>query len=261
MRLVPRAFILASALLLTADWAGAAELRRFGDHQLFTKGPFSAFMDPFNKREYVAGKDFDQSFTVDPENFPVGTTITWNWPIRDPKFIVGFLQAAAYGDYFNTVPQRQIRPSRINEIQQLSVSHDLSFSGTHNGFDVIYDYFLTKAPRGWTSRLFEIEVFLRTPEYSVKYFNTATPIGTFSHDGVQWKVAIDRRPKVPDILFIPVDHADHAKGSIDLQAMHLFLKSKGILTGDEYYNGHSLGVEPAQGTGSFLVNSVSVDYR
>jgi hypothetical protein len=261
MRPVSRILVLTFALVAPAVATGAAELRRFGDHQLYTKGPFSAFMDPFNKKEYVAGKDFDQNFTVDSDKFPAGTTVTWNWPIRDPKFILGFLQAAAYGDYFGTVPQRPIPPARVSEIQQLVVSHDLTFSGTHNGFDVIYDYFLTREPHGAKSHLFEVEVFLRTPEYSVKYFNSTTPVGTFTDRGVQWKVAIDRHPKVPDILFIPADHADHAKGSIDLQAMHLFLKSKGILTGDEYYNGHSLGVEPAQGTGSLYVNSVSVDYR
>ena len=251
------------ALLLAAPIAGAEaeELRRYGEHQLFTRGSYSAFIDSFNKRDYVLGKDFDQSFTVKPETFPDGTNLTWKWPIRDPKFILSFLQVAAYGDYFNTVPQKPICAARVRDVIKLEVSHDLTFSGTENGYDVIYDYFLTAVPNGGAARLFEVEVFLHTPPYSVRYFETATPVGTFSASGITWSVAIDRKPKVPDILIMPANHASVPKGTIDLNAMHAFLMSKGILTGNEYYNGHSLGVEPAQGTGSLTVNSVSVDYR
>lgn len=247
--------------LLLAGAASSEELRHYGEHQLFTRGPYSAFIDSFNKRDYVIGKDFNQSFTVRPESFPNGTTLTWNWPIREPKFILSFLQVAAYGDYFGTVPQTPIRPMPISEITKLEVTHDLTFSGTENGYDVIYDYFLTATPHGSKTHLFEVEVFLRTPPYSVKYFNTATPIGSFSEAGINWSVAIDRKPKVPDILIIPSNHADVPKATIDLNAMHAFLVSKGVLTGNEYYNGHSLGVEPAQGTGSLYVNSASVNYR
>src|SRR6476660_7460543 len=35
----------------------------------------------------------------------------------------------------------------------------MTFAGTENGYDVIYDYFLTAVPNGGGAHLFEVEVF------------------------------------------------------------------------------------------------------
>jgi hypothetical protein len=236
-------------------------VRNYADHQLFSRGPYTAFMDPFNKGSYISGKDFTETFAVDADQFPSRTTIQWNWPVRYPKNVLGFLQIAGFGDYFNTTPQTPIQPKRLKDISRLTVFHDLTYFGTDNGYDIIYDYFLTETPHGANKHLFEIEIFLHTPAYSVKYFERSTPVGLFSGSGVLWKVAIDRTVVPPDILFMPTDERDLSKQTIDLVAMHSYLISKGIIEDSEYYNGHSLGVEPAQGFGTMLVTSASVDYQ
>jgi len=250
-----------SALAAERVPADAGAKTRYGDHELFTRGPYTAFMDPYNRGKFVAGVDFSQSFEVDPAQFPNGTRLKWDWPVREPKNVLGFLQVGGFGDYFNTVPKVPVPPRRVNEIDVLAASHKLQHSGTENGYDVIYDWFLTATPHGGDTHLFEVEVFVHTPQYSMKYFRRSIPIGRFESAGVTWNVAIDRKTSPPDILFVPADGKDLSEASIDLKAMHSYLVSQKILTGNEYYNGHSLGVEPAQGSGSLFVESVRVEYK
>ena len=43
--------------------------------------------------------------------------------------------------------------------------------------------------------------------------------------------------------------------------MHDYLIAKGRISGHEYYNGHSLGVEMGQGEGKLTVKSMSVTHK
>ncbi len=130
-------------------------VKSYTDHELFTRGPYTAFMDPFNKGSYVPGRDFTETFTVDADQFPNRTTVQWNWPVHYPKTVLGFLQVAGFGDYFNTTPQTPIQPKRLNDNVRLTVSHDLTHSGTENGYDIIYDYFLTEVSHGADKHLLD----------------------------------------------------------------------------------------------------------
>jgi Glycosyl hydrolase family 12 len=229
-----------------------------GDMTMHTKGPYTVFLCPFNAKAFnVTGTE---SETITPK-FPNGTALAWSWPMRGEPSVIGFLQVAGYGNYYNTVPQTPIGPKQVNQIKTLTVSHNLSFSGTDNGFNVIYDYFLTKTPNGNDDHLFEIEVFVHTSDFAAKYVESVTPVGETTISDVRWKVAIDDHAHPADILFMPTSKADVSEGKFDLKAMHDYLISKGKITGDEYYNGHSLGVETGQGSGKLVVKSVSVKYQ
>jgi len=228
-----------------------------GDMTPHTKGPYTAFLCPFNaKRFRLTGTE---SATITPA-FPAGTKLVWSWPMRSAPTVIGFLQVAGYGNYYNTVPQTPISPQQVNQIKTLTVSHDLSFSGTENGFNVIYDYFLTRTANGNDNHLFEIEVFIHTSGAAAKYIRSVTQIGRTTISGIKWTVTIDPAAHPPDILFMPANQADVSAGTIDLKAMHDYLISKGRIMGNEFYNGHSLGVETIQGNGKLTVKSASATY-
>ena len=64
----------------------------------------------------------------------------------------------------------------------------------------------------------------------------------------------------PDILFYPVNQADVLVGAVDLGAMLSWLRSRGVITGQEFFNGLAVGIEPQQHSGTATVNALSVNY-
>lgn len=235
-------------------------MRRLGDFEFFTQGSFIAFNSPFNAGSLKGGGfDFDDSTVVQNNSgFPANTAITWQWPASPCPAICGFLQAS-YGTYDGGIPQAPITSRQVKSITTLTSSHNLTISGVTNGYDIIYDTWLTQAATG-NVHLFEIEVFLDTPQYSIDFFNSATPIGTVTISGITWSVAVSPGA-APDILFKPTNNASVPIASIDMKAMLSYLTTQGQITGNEWYNGHAIGVEPRNGTGSAIINSFSVSYN
>ena len=232
-----------------------------GDSQGYTKGAYTAFMAPFNKGELRAGIDYQERIRLDPARFPAGTTISWTWPeARVDAQIRGWL-AIDYGNYDNTIPAQPIRSRRVSEIRRLTCDFDLEIGGTLSGFDVVIDFFLTLTP-DFTSFLFEIEIFLHAPDYVIAYTDKARPIGRFrSRSGSTWIVSKDPAgTQAPIVLIHPEPGQDILVGSVDIGEMLSWLRDRGVLTGDEFFNGLGLGVEPQQQDGTFIVKAVSVDY-
>ncbi len=252
-------FVLPIFVVFVAPVCAAAEQatsasRQVGDFQNYLKGKFGGYLAPFNANGLQSGVDFENHLTVKDATFPDNSTITWRWPDSPCASICGFFQIF-YGDYAGG-PKDLIAPKRVNEIATLRVAHDLSFSGTKNGYDIIYDIFLTDVPHG--DRLFEIEIFLHTPPYSEKFVADASPTGSFADDGVTWNVAVGGGP---DILFVPEHGTDISIASIDIKKMLGYLLSKKIIAGTEWYSGHALGVEPRNGSGSLVFHSLKVTYE
>lgn len=258
--------------LYLAAPAHAAETLRFkyngqtpttlGNQQFFSSGPYSAFMNPYNKGSYVAGTDFTQSLTLFPTPYPGATTIAWNWGSVASTSVYGNV-AIDYGDYLNTPAQAPITPQQTKSITTLTQTHNFTIGGTVAGFDVFTDLFLTNLPGSSNTLLFEVEIFEHSPTFVQNFFGTATPIGSTTISGVAWSVAkIVSGAAQLDILFMPTNHADVPSGSIDIKAMFSYLVAQGIITGNEYYNGMiALGSEPVQFDGVLTINSLSEVYN
>ncbi len=239
----------------------APHLVKLADKQGFTKGPFTAFMVPYNRGTLRPGKDYTESFTLDPAEFPAGSVISWDWPAAHEKAQVRGFLAIDYGDYYNTVPEAPIRSSRVKDIKALQCNVDLSASGTGSGFNIIINFFLTSTLDS-NSILYEIEVFLHTPDYAKFYIDSAPSLGTFtSRSGRVWKVCKDPfAVHGPDILFYPVDQADMLVGTVDLKEMLSWIKGRKVITGNEFFNGLAVGIEPQQRNGTVVVNALAVNY-
>ena len=251
----------ASSAAMPPSTRAASAPVTLADSQGFTKGPFTAFMAPWNKGPLRAGIDYEESLTLDPSTFPAGSRIAWAWPEAAAHAQVRGFLAIDYGNYYNTVPEAPIRSGPVADIKSLACTHDLSVAGATSGFNVIINLFLTATPDP-DSILFEIEVFLHTPAYAEAYMRTVESLGTFgSASGVAWTVSRDpSAAHGPDFLFRPADQRDLLAGSVDLREMLGWLAGRGAITGREFFNGLALGVEPQQRDGAMTINAFAVDY-
>lgn len=239
---------------------GLPQAVTLGDYQFYTKASYSAFMAPFNG----TGLTFTDTTVVDPATFPNHSTISWSWPADMAACPIGFRGGICgflnleYGNYNDTFPQTPITPRQIKNITTLNCSANATFGGTSSGYDVIYDQFLTPDSGGdQVDASAEVSVFLHTPSYSQSLINGATQIGTTTISGITWQVAYSPGT-LPDYYFTPSNYADVPNTAIDVKAMFAYLIAQGKLTGDEYFNGLALGVEPRQGAGTAIFNSLSV---
>jgi len=227
-----------------------------GDNTNYFKGVWTGYLAPFNK----GNATYTESLTLYPSQFPNNSTFEWNWPSQpDDKIqITGYL-AIDYGDYYSTRPPVTVPPQTVANIVALTVSHNVTMKLPPNGNTVIYDLFLTAAPQGDDNHLFEIEVFVHSPPFAQNYVASLTQVGDVTISGISWSVAYS--PSNSDILFMPKDKADIPVATIDLKAMFDYLKSKSLIKGSEWYNGHAFGVETANGAGSLVVNTLGVSYQ
>jgi hypothetical protein len=229
------------------------------DNQAYTSGPYLAYMSAWGKGSYIEGPNYTESMTLIPSAFPNDSAITWNWPeVQAPYGVYNYL-SIEYGNYDETVVQTPITPQQVRGITTLSETHNFTVAGQLTGFDVIDDMFLTPNSGDQSVHLFEIEVFMHTPPGSVGFVQSVQQVGSVNISGVTWTVAIYQGSN-PDILFMPTNEAD-VNGTVDLKAVFNYLISKGILTGNEWFNGFGTGVEVQEGYGSATFNSFSVTYN
>jgi hypothetical protein len=233
-----------------------------GDNEAYSAGAYLAYIAPFNRGLLVRGRDYTESIAVSKRAFPDGTRFEWRWPEVAAKAGVYDFSAIDFGDYDNTVVRDPVPSRRIGEIGALRETHDATFAGELDGFDVIDDLFLTERPGDNATNAFEIEVFLHTPGYSADYVRGARQIGTFEGSGIVWTVALDRpEGHVPDILFMPRDRADLGRCTIDLKAMLSYLVANGTIPETLYFNGFAFGTETQRGGGSMDVSAFAATYK
>jgi hypothetical protein len=60
---------------------------------------------------------------------------------------------------------------------------------------------------------------------------------------------------------MPADCRDLGKYTVDLLALFKAAVNLGLLTGNEWFTGLSLGVEPQMGSGSITINTTSTNYN
>jgi len=227
-----------------------------GDNTNYFKDVWTGYLAPFNK----GNATYTQSLTLYPTQFPNNSFFQWNWPPQpvDKVQITGY-NAVDYGDYDYTRPPVTVPSRTLSTITTLTVSHNLTMNNPTDGNTVIYDLFLTPTPQKDDTHLFEIEVFIHSPPLAINYFNSLKQIGNVTISGIQWGVAFN--PSVLDILFMPTNRADIPIATIDFKIIFNYLQNQGVIKGSEYYNGHAFGVETANGAGSLLINTLTVDYK
>jgi hypothetical protein len=256
---------LALSLAPASAWRMGTTDQTVLDKSFYTVGSYGLFLNPQNPQ----GLNWWEYASVRPSAFPNKTRTQWNWPLRASPNVLAFLDVFSFGDYFNTVPQTPITAKQVSAITTLTATANLTHSGTTNGYSVLYDYFLTASANshGSNGGLYEVELFLHSPQYAIDYINAGfvTQIGTTTISGITWQVAVDSTAfsgTQPIFLIVQSNYADVPAGTtIDLKAIHAYLIAQGYAIGSTFWGGLGGGVEVGQGTGSLTVNSVSVTYN
>lgn len=227
-------------------------------------GQFLGFLGAFEGAcAGASGVNYTNSMSILPPAFPNNTVISWRWPPNSPVGPCGvgvwaFLQVG-YGNYAGG-SFMQVTAQQVKNITTLVQNYNIRVGGANiDNFDIIDDFFLTSASGGG-GNLFEIEIFLHPNTQAKALFNSATPVGSIVSGGITWSVAVVSASP-PDILLIKSDQTDVLSASIDIKAMFSYLVAQGQITGNEWYNGHGLGAEPAQSGGTLTIDQFSVVYN
>ncbi|MDR3449258.1 MAG: Ig-like domain-containing protein, partial [Alphaproteobacteria bacterium] len=229
------------------------------NNQVYNSGSYSVYIAPFNVGSLVYGKDYSETMQLDSSSPNSGVTANWSFPTITAGNIKSFLHID-YGDYNYGSPQKPIASSKIKDITTLSESINFTMSGNTQGSDVIMDLFLTKVAGQSSTNAAEVEVLLHSPTYSQTWVASLHQLGSFTTNGVTWKVAETTIAGNPDYVFMPANGADVTSGTINVNAMLQYLVAHGGLNSSLYFNGLANGVETSSGSGSWTMNNFSVDY-
>ncbi|MGY3278109.1 SGNH/GDSL hydrolase family protein [Bradyrhizobium sp. S3.7.6] len=211
-----------------------------------------------------------QSFTVNKGSFPNGTKFNWSWPAGADDTVKSW-NAIDYGNYLDgagAVPVA-IAASKISAITALKSTHSGVYTASADSGNFALDWFLFSDTSGTTAKMVaEFEVYYHTPNATKTFIDGLTNLGTYTSvaiDGtpsIAWKVARQSANffGVPYYLAYPVDQSDKPAITFDAKAFMAWLSAANpttgqtYLTGNEYFTGYALGIEPLKGTGSLVVD-------
>lgn len=258
--------VAALALAAAAALSTAAESPRIlGDREFFTRGSFIAYSAPWSTyfgagTAMKRGTDYaDEIALLQPAAFPAHVEFSWHWPLVPPKHtgVYGY-NALSFGSYDGGVPETPVDPRQVKAIGALSTTFRYSLTHPIGDFNVLSEFFLTsKAGDGKTA---EIGFLLRPAKSAIAFAGAGRQLGTFVDPaGRAWKVARQPAPHGPFHMFLP--DGEVLEGTLDCKAALDFLRVRGCVTGEEWFNGLALGIEPVSGSGSMRVERFTVDFR
>lgn len=230
------------------------------DRQAFAKGSWLAWLEPWGAGDLVQGQHYTNSMRIIPDRFPEETSLEWAWPSTPPVSGVYNFMAINFGNYYNTKPPVPVTARKVRDIAVLKHNHKFNLAGNLNEYNVMANIWLTREAGRHDQQLFEVQVFFHAADLAKLYVRSSTPIGEYRDEtGRSWLVSIDRTRPVPDILLLPA--ADVRTGSVDIRSMLLWLRTQGVISGEEWFNGLGTGVEVTRGSGSMKFNALSISYQ
>jgi hypothetical protein len=259
MRLFALAALFAS--ISTPALAGQIVL---GDEQFYSKGRYVAWNGPWCRLydpTFVAGV-YNDTMGINDQTFPLGTLISWSMPSAAKRSaacpVYGYM-ALSIGNYDGGKPLISLPPMKAKDLSVLYVEHNFAIAGGADDFDVLQELYLTSVKGDASTKVVEIGWFLHSPISTVKYVRSGTQLGTYVSptNGRSWIVA----KSGTFITFMPKDTLDALTGPTNIKDALVWLKSKGAITGEEWFNGMAIGVEPLGNGGTMVVNNWKVSYR
>ncbi|HEX7783539.1 MAG TPA: hypothetical protein VF509_12095 [Sphingobium sp.] len=149
-----------------------------------------------------------------------------------------------------------MQPRQVKNIKTPTAKFDMTLSGDGE-YNILTESFLTRAAKDFSTKL-EVGFYSHSTNGSASFAKSGTTIGTYvDSDGRSWTVT-----KVDQFaMFLHGGGTDLLSGTLDLKSAFAFLVARGVLTGDEWFNGVSVGMEPLRGNGVATIHSWSVSYE
>lgn len=224
------------------------------DSENYKQGPYVAFAADWSvttgKLKLRQGVDYADNMIINPKTFPAGTVMRWQWPNgKPPSGVYGYLHVA-YGNYAGGAPIEPVPPVRIANMPDIATDFAVTINGDPKRYNLLSETFLTALPASFATRGLEIGFLPNVSDDGRSFFSGGEQLGTWRDPGGrEWKVAI--RGKY--CMLIPTD-ATFTSGTLYFGAVIKWLMSQGRLTGQEWFNGLAIGVEPVGGRGSLRVD-------
>ena len=213
------------------------------------------------------GPDYQQSITIDTQNFPNNTVIAWAWPHSQSNSTIYSYPEIVYGPRgaWNPFSLTRPAPMKISDAKQLSADFSFELTGNLDAVDILIESFLTSIPNPTdeTTNLFEVCFFLYSGPGIRRYAATFSPQYRFA--GKTFNATISLTRDTPPLVLIVPDN-DIFAGTIDMLEVLNFLKASKILTGEEYIRAIEFGAEP-QGnvpgphSGKLLIRTLSYTWQ
>lgn len=257
-------FVATALVLVMAGSAASAQSLRLANDQPYSEGPFAAhasgWCNHFDKNLNFRNGMLGARGGLPRSNF------SWQFPNQksdNPKCGVFGYNYVAWGNYAGDPTRSPVAPKQVAAIQTLSVDYGVSIGGNPDGMNGLLEFYLTRAPGVPESRAIEIGNFWHTPPSTAQDMQHNIPVGTFSDRyGQNWTVVQVHAGNAGNFVkFFPAGGADLLTGSVDLKGEIDFLRDKGLVQDDWWFNGVALGAEPKLGAGSFSIQSFNVSYH
>ncbi|MCV3764245.1 GH12 family glycosyl hydrolase domain-containing protein [Rhizobium sp. TRM95796] len=235
---------------LARDW----DAYRLGDREVSN--------NVWNKGDLQSGVDYRQTVTYDPSDLSRDITFAWNWPsssddvLAYPELIVGYKP----WDASLTPAQRpDSLSSRISDVKNFVLSHDITIDGQPRNFNVAYDLWLTDKELGGSQTITtELMVWAHAYEFDI---DPASVVGHYVNRGVDYTIVTygDFQAGENDqtwryIALIP--DKDALRASIDMRDVLTELIGHGLVKESDFVSGYEIGAEIVRGKGRVTLDSV-----
>jgi Putative peptidoglycan binding domain len=240
----------------------------FTNDQFYTQGSYSSypgmwylFIDPTLGLGHTAveGVDFQSSIRVFTSTFPNNTILYDRVPNFPPTMagVYGFLHVA-YGNYDGDAQQVPVTPLQVYTLTNFT--NDINWTTTGTTSNLLNEFYLTSSSGNSAAKLFEIGEFPNVPSTTLNYVtNLTTSKGTFVDPGGRSWSVVYGSGAVPYISFYPTN-LQNVNGTVYWKDMLGYLISQGLITGNEWINGVSIGIEPYTGAATTTINTFNVNF-
>ncbi|QIG79532.1 hypothetical protein [Stakelama tenebrarum] len=232
--------------------------------RMYSENEYFAYVSPWGAESsslFRSWGNHADTIHITPSAFPAQTGISWRWPPFAPSnglSIWGY-DHIGYGNYDGGHPEVRIPAKQVQDIELLSQTYAWTGSFSTGEATLLTEFYLRSDPEDNASKTLEIGWFLHVPKQTRKFLATGKRIGRYT-DGQKrvWDVTLQDA----FLTFAPpADSGDKNFGSIDMLAALHWLREKKVISGEEWFNGVAIGVEPLKGFGSVEIQSWEVEYR
>ncbi|WBO20859.1 hypothetical protein [Sphingomonas abietis] len=253
--------ILAAVIVVAAMLWGTTPSAGVGQMKVppktpFTKGQYYLYVQPWGGESYAPTRMWSRnadSAIVDFKHFPANTLISWRWPPFPPRNDVGVwaYDALSYGNYDGSSPEQPVVPIKVKDLKALAQSFDWSMSNRFGDGNVLTEFYIDPPTVPVTAHKVEIGFFLHVPDNTRRFFESVPLVGHYVDDrGRHWTV----RKGGTFCMFAPDGYRDIPSGGLDMLHALRWLRSKGVVGGDDIFPGLAFGAEAVQGFGQLRVN-------
>lgn len=232
------------------------------DNTLYAPGDYFAYAAPWCTAydpTLIVGQTISDSISLLRSTFPNDVVISASAPDHYPTVsncgVYGY-NYIAFGNYLSANPTAKMQPRQVKAIETLSIAFDMTRAGDGE-YSILTESFLTMAAKDFSTRL-EVGFFNHSTGNAISYARTGATIGTWTDNaGRSWTVTQAKQY----VMFVPAGGGDLLSGTLDVKSAFAFLVARGVLTGDEWFNGVTTGMEPLRGKGEATIRTWSVSYN